>query len=156
LIGGKLRVSPGHREIVCIILERRTVKLKAGTIGAASVLAAATLGLSMTGPASAASAGIHLRITIEKLPASAVAWADAPASPAPATCVAAQQSPTFTAASRLDWCAVFDAVLTVYEGTTPVGSADVGQTDYASWKVSSRTWNPTRQDFQRRAPAAGC
>ena len=32
-----------------------------------------------------------------------------------------------------------------------VGQAEVGQTDYASWKVSSRTWNPTRQVFSEES-----
>jgi hypothetical protein len=80
-----------------------------------------------------------------------VPWAGAAGTPAPATCVKAQTSPTFTAAGRLGWCAVFVAVLTVYQGTKPVGTADVGQTDYASWKVSSRTWKPTRQVFSEEA-----
>jgi hypothetical protein len=99
------------------------------------------------GPASVASAGPRTRATIQRLPSAGVAWAGAAGSPPPATCVAAQKSPTFTAAGRLDWCAVFAALLTVYEGNKPVGTAEVGQTDYASWKVSSRTWNPTRQVF---------
>ena len=38
-------------------------------------------------------------------------------------------------------------MLTVYQGTTVVGTATVNQDDYASWKVSSRTWNPTIQTF---------
>jgi hypothetical protein len=54
-------------------------------------------------------------------------------------------------ASHLDWCAVFVAVLTIYQGTKEIGQADVGQTDYASWKVSSRTWNPTRQVFSEES-----
>lgn len=121
------------------------MKSKMTAAGVAFALAAATLGLA-AGPASAAS-GPRATATIERLPGSAVPWAGPAGTPPPATCVKAQTSPTFTAAGRLDWCAVFVAVLTVYEGNKPVGSADIGQTDYASWKVSSRTWNPTRQVF---------
>jgi hypothetical protein len=126
------------------------MKSKMAAAGVAFALVAATLGLA-AGPASAAS-GPRATATIERLPGSGVvAWAGAAGTPPPATCVAAQKSPTFTAASRLDWCAVFVAVLSVYEGTKLVGQADVGQTDYASWKVSSRTWNPTRQVFSEES-----
>jgi hypothetical protein len=120
------------------------MKSKMAAAGVALALAATALGLA-AGPASATTAGPRTTATIERLPGSAVPWAAG--TPAPATCVKAQTSPTFTAASRLDWCAVFAAVLSVYEGNKLVGQADVGQTDYASWKVSSRTWNPTRQVF---------
>ena len=131
------------------------MKSKMTAAGVAFALAAATLGLA-AGPASAATGGPRATATIERLPGSAVPWAGPAGTPAPATCVKAQTSPTFTAASRLDWCAVFVAVLTVYQGTKPVGQADVGQTDYASWKVSSRTWNPTRQVFSEEARVSGC
>lgn len=131
---------------------RRLWKAAAATL---SVLAVAALGLSTSAPASAASAGTRTRITIDRLPGSRVAWTGAAGAPAPATCVKAQTSPTFTAASRHDWCAVFVAILTVYEGTKPVGQADVAQTDYASWKVSSRTWNPTRQVFGEKGLGSG-
>lgn len=126
------------------------MKSKMTAAGVAFALAAATLGLA-AGPASATTAGPRATATIERLPGSAVPWARAAGPPAPATCVKAQTSPTFTAAGRLDWCAVFVAVLTVYENNKPVGRADVGQTDYASWKVSSRTWNPTRQVFSEES-----
>lgn len=125
------------------------MKSKLAAAGVAFALAATVLGLA-AGPASAAS-GPRTTVTIERLPGSAVPWAGAAGAPAPATCVKAQTSPTFTAAGRLDWCAVFVAVLTIYQGTKPVGTADVGQTDYASWKVSSRTWNPTRQVFSEES-----
>jgi Deoxyribonuclease NucA/NucB len=124
----------------------RSKKSGIAAAGVAFTLAATVLGLP-AGPASATTAGLRATATIERLPGSAVAWAGAAGNPPPATCVKAQTSPTFTAASRLDWCAVFVAVLSVYQGTTLVGTADIGQTDYASWKVSSRTWNPTRQVF---------
>jgi Deoxyribonuclease NucA/NucB len=129
------------------------MKSKIAAAGVAFALAATALGLA-AGPASAAS-GPRATATIERLPGSAVPWAGTAGTPPPATCVKAQTSPTFTAASRLDWCAVFAAVLTVYEGTKQVGKADVDQTDYASWKVSSRTWNPTRQVFGEVGPGSG-
>ena len=99
--------------------------------------------------------GPRTTATIERLLGSSVLWAGAAGPPAPATCVAAQNSPTFTAAGRHDWCAVFVAILTVYQGTKEVGQADVDQTDYASWKVSSRTWNPTRQVFGEVGTGSG-
>jgi hypothetical protein len=130
------------------------MRSKIAAAGVAFALAATTLGLS-AGPVGAASAGPRTTATIEILPGSGVAWAGAAGSAPPATCVAAQKSPTFTAASRLDWCAVFAAVLSVYQGTELVGQANVGQTDYASWKVSSRTWNPTRQVFSEEGQGSG-
>ena len=125
------------------------MRLGKAVAGAASVLTAAALGLLVAAPASAASAGTRAKVakvTIERLPAHALATLKIPYSEA-STCEAAVSSPTFTAYTRLDWCAAFATVLTVYQGTTVVGTATVNQDDYASWKVSSRTWNPIVQTF---------
>ena len=95
-------------------------------------------------PASAASTGTRARVTIERLPAHALAALKIPDSEA-TTCAAASISPTFTAATRLDWCAAFATLLTVTVDGQVVGTATIDQYDYASWKVNSRTWNPTIQ-----------
>lgn len=112
---------------------------------AATVLMAAALGLS-AGPASAASTGTQVKVTVEKLPARALGTLKIPASEA-STCATAARALTFTAATRLDWCAAFASLLTVTVNGKVVGTAAVNQDDYASWKVSSRTWNPTSQTF---------
>jgi hypothetical protein len=129
------------------------VNLKLAAMGAVSVLVTATFGLLMAGPAGAASAATRASLTIEKLPASAVAGRGIPDS-FTSTCDAAAASPTFTAATRLDWCAAFAAVITVYVNDEPTGTATIDQVDYASWKVSSRTWNLTNQIFSEIATAA--
>jgi hypothetical protein len=120
------------------------MKLKTTAGGVALALAAAMLGLS-AGPASAASAGTRARLTLQARTA-ARAMSEMPQSAA-STCSKAAISPTFTYATRLDWCASFDVVLTVYEDDEPIGTATIEQADYASWKVSSRTWNKTVQIF---------
>ncbi len=116
------------------------------TISAASALAVAAVGLLSVGPASAAPAHAQARLTLERSPAT-------PGVPqsAVSTCAKAAASPTFTYATRLAWCASFAAVLTVYEDDEPVGTATIAQVDYASWKVSSRTWNKTIQLFSEVA-----
>ena len=131
------------------------MRLRMAAAGVASALTAAAVGVLTAAPASAAPVGPRARVIIERLPGSGAPWAGAAGAPEPPTCVKAQTSPTFTAASRLDWCAVFAAVLTIYQGTKPVGQAKVAQTDYALWKVSSRTWNPTRQLFSEEGPGSG-
>jgi hypothetical protein len=122
------------------------MKLGKAAAGAASILTAAALGLLSAGPASAASAGTRAGFTIERLPAHALATLEVPSSET-STCLAALLSPTFRAATRLDWCAAFATVLIVTVDDEVVGTATIDQDDYASWKVSSRTWNPTIQTF---------
>jgi hypothetical protein len=117
---------------------------KLSTISMASVLAAATVvGLLTVGPAGAASAHAQTRLTLKartaKLPISEIPQSAA------STCPKAAKSPTFTYATRLDWCAAFEVVVTVDQDGEPIGTATMEQVDYASWKVSSRTWNNTIQ-----------
>lgn len=100
--------------------------------------------------APAAPAGPRIQVTIAKLPAAAAARPEIPGSFA-STCNAAASSPNYTAATRLDWCAAFAAIMTVYQDNKPVGTATIDQDDYASWKVSSRTWNPAIQLFSEVA-----
>jgi hypothetical protein len=118
------------------------MKLKTTAGGVALALAAAMLGLS-AGPASAASAGMSTRLTLQTRTAAA-AVSEMPQSRA-STCLNASKSPTFTYATRLDWCASFEVVVTLDKDGEPIGTATMEQVDYASWKVSSRTWNLTDQ-----------
>jgi Deoxyribonuclease NucA/NucB len=121
------------------------MRTKGITLSVASVLAVAVVELLSVGPASAAPALARATLTVEAA-TTAPATSTMPQS-AVRTCAAAAKSSTFTAATRLDWCAAFSVILTVYEDDEPVGTATVAQVDYASWKVSSRTWNKTNQLF---------
>lgn len=115
-----------------------------------SVLVLTAMGLTVTAqastsPSSAASAGKRATVTVERLTAQALATM-IPHSEF-STCLAALFSPRLTASTRLDWCAAFANTLVVTENNKPVGTATINQVDYASWKVSSRTWNPVEQTF---------
>jgi hypothetical protein len=132
-------------------LKGESMKTKMAAAGVAFALAVATLGLT-AGPAGASTAGTRARVTVQRLPVSAVRVM-APDSYT-STCDAAAKSASFTAATRLDWCAAFAAVITVFEDDDPVGTATIDQVDYASWKVSSRTWNLTNQIYSEIATAA--
>jgi len=118
----------------------------------ASVLMAGGLVLSGIAPASAATAGTELTLSIKQLPASVFDTAKVPSNEL-GTCLAALGSKATTAATRLDWCSNFAGVITLINLKTGKveGTATMAFIDYASWKVSSRTWNPVIQEISESA-----